>query len=83
VIGLLDEDGPDGAEPLLAPVMSQGKRRADDGWPEARARFDAELRSLPASLRTLDPARYPVETSVALTKLSHDVSARIRARELG
>ena len=83
VIGLLDEDGPPGAEPLLTTVMSTGKRIVDEGIEAPRERFAEELRALPTPLRSLQPGPYTVERSAALEKLAEDVRSSIRERELG
>ena len=83
VIALSDEDGPPGAEPLLVPVMANGKRVVDDGIDDARDRLTRDLRALPADLRSLEPGPYPVERSEALEKLSEEVRTSIRDRELG
>ena len=82
VIGLREEAGPRGAEPLLEPVMTKGQRDVRDGLPEARERFASELASLPGSLRSLDPAPYRVEHSLALEELSERVHQEIIDREL-
>ena len=83
VIALAEEPGPEGAEPLLEPVMAGGRRLSYDGLAEARSRFAAELSALPASLRSLKAETYPVERSEALLDLSEAVNRRIRSRELG
>jgi nicotinate phosphoribosyltransferase len=75
VIGLRDERGPAGAEALLEPVMSSGKRVGSASLTEARSRFAAELGRLPDILRTLSPEPYPVDHSPALQRLD----ARARA----
>jgi nicotinate phosphoribosyltransferase len=83
VIALLDEDGPHDGEPLLTPVMAQGRRLVDDGIEEARRRFFDELRTLPTTLRSLEPGTYLVERSAALHELAETVRSSIRDRELG
>jgi nicotinate phosphoribosyltransferase len=82
VIGLREEAAPEGAEPLLEPVMGGGQRRAGEELPEARERFASELEALPDSLRSLDPANYPVEHTAALRDLSERVRDEIVHREL-
>jgi nicotinate phosphoribosyltransferase len=82
VIGLREEAAPEGAEPLLEPVMGGGQRRAGEELPEARERFASELEVLPDSLRSLDPANYPVEHTAALRDLSERVRDEIVHREL-
>jgi nicotinate phosphoribosyltransferase len=82
VIGLADEDGPDGAEPLLVPVLD-GDRPLDDlSLEAARDRLAEELDRLPSVLRTLDPdAPYRVERTPALDGLAGRVMDDIRRRE--
>ena len=82
VITLMDEEGPTGAEPLLVPVMTNGKRIENEGIDEARDRLAGELRTLPTELRSLDPGPYPVERSPALEELSDEVRTAIQDREL-
>ena len=83
VIALFDEDGLAGAEPLLTPVMAGGRSLVHEGIEEPRTRFAEELRTLPMSLRSLDPGTYPVERSAELEELAEKVRASIRDRELG
>ena len=82
-IGLRDEDGPAGAEPLLVPVMRGGERLDRSGWREARDRLAAELKGLPEPLRRLDAGEYPVERSATLREVQARVRDRIAHRELG
>ncbi|MGK5739985.1 nicotinate phosphoribosyltransferase [Micromonospora sp. URMC 103] len=83
VVGLRDEPAPDGREPLLVPVMRDG-RRLDPADPAeavraARGRFDADLRWLPARARRLaDPEPLPVAVSPALAALHDRVAAEVR-----
>ena len=83
VIGLREEIGPPGADPLLEPVMSSGERVGPQALAEARSRFAAEFVRLPDFLRTLAPDDYPVDHSPELQRLSEDVRNRIASRELG
>jgi nicotinate phosphoribosyltransferase len=71
------EDDPQDGEPLLRLVMRAGRRTGPASTlGEARARAAAELRALPDSLRTLDPAPpYPVEISPALHALTRAADA--------
>ncbi|MFI6326993.1 nicotinate phosphoribosyltransferase [Micromonospora chersina] len=81
VVGLRDEPPPGGREPLLAPVMRDG-RRLDPADPAAavraaRARFDADLAWLPEpATRLTDPAPPAVTVSSALAALHERVAAR-------
>ncbi len=69
-----------GGEPLIAPVMLAGRRLAPlPGLEEARAHVASELRRLPPTLRSLDPApAYPVEVAAALRRLAEEAD---RARQ--
>jgi nicotinate phosphoribosyltransferase len=82
VIGLLEEDDPSGAEPILVPVMKHGRRIAVEDIDAPRERFDNEFRTLPPTLRSLDPEHYVVERSPSLEKLADQVRSSIRRREL-
>jgi nicotinate phosphoribosyltransferase len=82
VIGLREEAGPEGAEPLLERVMSGGQRLTGDELPEARDRFAAELEALPRELRSIEPTTYSVEHTPALDELSRHVRQEIIDREL-
>ena len=56
VIALRDEASPAGAEPLLVPVMQNGKRTHFDTLAAARARFEADLDALPKTAKQIrDP----------------------------
>ena len=72
LIALRDEDGPDGGEPLLAPVMREGRRLASvEGLDAARERFRADLQGVPtASLRLTHPEHVQVPHSAALRALT-------------
>jgi nicotinate phosphoribosyltransferase len=83
VIGLAEENGPPGAEPLLAPVVRDGLAITASSWKDARDRFEAELASLPPPLRSLDPKPYRVGRTDTLKALAERVADRIRERELG
>ncbi|HEV2906703.1 MAG TPA: nicotinate phosphoribosyltransferase, partial [Actinomycetota bacterium] len=83
VIALLEEEGPPNSEPLLTTVMANGRRLVDEGIEEPRRRFAEELRTLPMSLRSLEPEPYRVERSAALDDLAEVVRSSIRERELG
>lgn len=67
-------------EPLLAPVMREGRRLAPAPELEAvRAHAAAELARLPATLRGLAPASYSVAVSDALAGYRDAVAGNIRA----
>ncbi|MGW4155645.1 nicotinate phosphoribosyltransferase [Micromonospora chersina] len=88
VVGLRDEPPPSGREPLLAPVMRDG-RRLDPADPAAavraaRARFDADLAWLPEpATRLADPAPPAVTVSPALAALHERVAARFGGAPTG
>ncbi|MGS2616308.1 nicotinate phosphoribosyltransferase [Micromonospora sp. LZ34] len=76
VVGLRDEPPPGNREPLLVPVMRDGRRLypADPAGEvrAARGRFDADLAWLPEAARRLaDPTPLTASVSPALTAL-HD-----------
>lgn len=79
VIGLADEDQ-DG-EPLLRPVMRDGRRIEDAGedLEAARRRAADQLRRLPDRIRSLERADppYPVDVSDRLRELRDEVAAEI------
>lgn len=79
-----DETGPEGAEPLLVPVMRGGKLlAAPPALTGSRAVCAADLARLPAPQRDLHaPARYPVEVSDGLRELEAAAVAAARRREL-
>jgi nicotinate phosphoribosyltransferase len=70
-----------GEEPLLAPVMRDGRRLGPaPSLAEIRERVRAELAALPEPLRGLDPAPpYPVEVAPALRDLAAEAD-RLVAR---
>jgi len=78
----LATDRQDG-EPLLAPVMLDGKRIAPSpSLTESRTRAAGNLARLPEPQRTLEPKGvYPVEVSDALVRLAGEVDRRLAAQE--
>jgi nicotinate phosphoribosyltransferase len=68
-------------QPLLAPVMRDGRRLASSpSLAEARAHAQAQLESLPPALRRIDPAAgYEVLVSTALRDLAAEVDRRVAA----
>jgi nicotinate phosphoribosyltransferase len=82
VVGLREEAGPPGGQPLLAPMMRGGQRVSDGGLTAAAERFTTDLDSMPEDLRSLDPRPYDVSPSEALSDLAEEVREGIRAREL-
>lgn len=65
-------------EPLLQPVMRQGRRTGPPpSLSEIRARAARELAALPEPLRALEPHDYPVRTAEPLTRLAAEVDRRL------
>ena len=83
VLGLADEDGPPGWEPLLEPVMREGVRLTPaPPLDDLRARFIADLGALPAKARRLSRAeRVRVAPSERLLELTDRTRADAMARE--
>ncbi|MFE1906567.1 nicotinate phosphoribosyltransferase [Streptomyces gardneri] len=85
VIGLANEEPPEGTEALLRTVMRGGLRtEPPDTLDAARARFEADLAALPEEARRIDHpvAPVPVVTtrlSVLTTVVRHRIEARTRA----
>jgi nicotinate phosphoribosyltransferase len=75
------DDDPQDGEPLLTPVMHQGKRLfAPEALDQVRARAADQMRELPEELRRLEPAaaRYEVRVSERLKKLADSAAAAAR-----
>jgi nicotinate phosphoribosyltransferase len=84
VIGLAEEEGASGAEPLLATVMTDGRpARPHPSLPEVRRHCAAQLAALPEEFRRLrDPHAYPVRVSERLAEAQNALEARVRALEV-
>ncbi|MEU7033719.1 nicotinate phosphoribosyltransferase [Streptomyces sp. NPDC046237] len=82
VIGLVNEESPEGTEPLLRTVMRGGLRtEPPDTLAAARARFEADLAALPDDARRIDRPVAPVPmVSTRLTVLTKVVRHRIETR---
>ncbi|WP_418960778.1 nicotinate phosphoribosyltransferase [Streptomyces tritici] len=82
VIGLENEEPPEGTEPLLRTVMRGGLRTdAPDTLAAARARFEADLAELPDEARRVDGPTPPAATpSTRLSALTAVVRHRVEAR---
>jgi nicotinate phosphoribosyltransferase len=80
VLGLAGEDGPEGGEPLLVPVLQRGGRVWQDSLEGARERCAAQRSSLPERCRRVDAAALEVERSRALTELTEAAMAEARRR---
>lgn len=72
VLSLRDEEAPTGTEPLLTPVMREGRRlAASPTIAEARARFETDLALVPQKARRLaHPEHVRVRHSEALRALT-------------
>ncbi|MFF9839744.1 nicotinate phosphoribosyltransferase [Streptomyces sp. NPDC013740] len=81
VIGLANEEPPEGTEPLLRTVMRGGLRtEPPDTLPAARHRFETDLAQLPEEARRVDAPTAPRPTvSTRLTALTTVVRHRIEA----
>ncbi|WP_370409934.1 nicotinate phosphoribosyltransferase [Streptomyces fradiae] len=81
VIGLANEEPPEGTEPLLRTVMRGGLRTDPPDTPAAaRARFEADLAALPEEARRItDPVPPPPTASTRLTVLTKVVRHRVEA----
>lgn len=67
-------------EPLLSPVMREGRRlQPKPSLADIRARSKRELGRLPAALQRLESADYPVAIGEALTQVTAEVDRRIAA----
>jgi nicotinate phosphoribosyltransferase len=84
ILALETARAPDGgAEPLLQPVMRDGKRlRPSPPLDDVRAHAKRELEKLPEPLRRLQPgAPYKVEVAEDLVALAADVDQRLQSHE--
>jgi len=84
VIALRHEPIKEG-EPILQPVMREGKRVSPpDSLEEIRERFFEEFLKLDEELKELEPKKeFPIELSPGLRKLQERVTYRILEKELG
>lgn len=82
LVALADEPPPPGADPLLEPVMREGRRTSPrTGTAEARKRFAADLAALPPRARLLRaPVAPRAELSPRLVSLTADVRRYIETR---
>ena len=81
VIGLREEPAPAGAEPLLRPVMRNGRRIGPrPSLASTRTLFETDLEQVPETARRIDAPRAPVASvSPRLTALTDQVRQRIAA----
>ncbi|MFB9556528.1 nicotinate phosphoribosyltransferase [Streptomyces roseoviridis] len=82
VIGLANEEPPEGTEPLLRTVMRRGLRvEPPDTLAAARARFEADVALLPEEARRIEAPVAPRPTpSTRLAALTTVVRHRVEAR---
>lgn len=78
-VALRDETAPEGAEPLLRPVMLGGQRTSGpERLPTARARFEADSARLPEGARRMENPEPPeVRISGAVQRLAERARAAI------
>lgn len=81
VLGRRGDAGPAGAEPLLVPVMRDGRRvAAPEGIEAARSRLAGDLDALPPEARRLrQPVVPPVRLSAQLDALLREVTSALPA----
>jgi nicotinate phosphoribosyltransferase len=82
VLALRDEDGPPHREPLLRPVMREGRRlEADPSLAAMRRRFDADLARTPTKAKRLvHPEHVTVRRSDRLRALTASTRDRLTKR---
>lgn len=80
VLGLADEQGPEGGEPLLQTVLEHGRRARLPSLAGARARCAEQRSLLPPRHRRLAAAAYEVEPTESLVGLTERVAADARRR---
>jgi len=80
VVGLANEDDPEGGEPLLVEVMRRGERVFRDSLEGARRRCADQRAALPERCRRLDACACEVERSRALAELTEATAAEARRR---
>jgi nicotinic acid phosphoribosyltransferase len=83
MIALRDEDID--AEPLLQPVMKNGKRlQAPESLDTMRERFQRDFEALGDAVKAIEnPARFPVEVAAGLEALQKDIVHEVIEKELG
>ncbi|MFD7921276.1 nicotinate phosphoribosyltransferase [Streptomyces sp. NPDC059740] len=82
VIALADEPAPAGTEPLLLPVMRDGRRTGPgEGLAEGRRRLERDLAALPEAARSIRLPQAPrAAFSPASAALTHHVQDRLEHR---
>ncbi len=75
------ESDPQPGEALLVPAMAKGRRMQAPSLAAVRERALSQMRSLPAALRSLAPAReYPVRISESVRRLAFDADRSVDAK---
>jgi nicotinate phosphoribosyltransferase len=78
ILCLASEPAPASAEPLLQPVMTDGRTLVRDGLEQARQRLQGQRASLPDGVRKVtSPDVYPVRFSEQLEQLRETLSRRL------
>jgi nicotinate phosphoribosyltransferase len=77
IVTLADESPPPGAEPLLDPAMSEGRRFTEPSLPAARDRAAAQRSALPVASRNLEATPLPVAISAGIELLRKTVTERL------
>jgi nicotinate phosphoribosyltransferase len=77
VVTLLDDEPPEGAEPLLEPAMAGGRRLSVASLGPARERCAAQRGMLSPAHRALDPEAYPVEIAPSVEELRRSALAAL------
>ena len=82
MVGLFDEPAPDGLEPLLEPLMTNGRRaHPRPTLSESRRCFEEDLAVLPASARRINGPEAPdVETTDRLRRITSETKRGLAAR---
>jgi nicotinate phosphoribosyltransferase len=85
LVGLFDEPAPPGREPLLEPLMTNGRRtRARATIAESRRRFETDLAVLPEPVRRINSPLPPaVRTTEALKRMTNETKAGLATRRTG
>jgi nicotinate phosphoribosyltransferase len=83
IIGLRDEDLE--GEPLLKPVMENGRRlQPAEALDDMRQRFEDDFSHLGDAVKAIEnPAQFPVDISPELEKLQENVIHKVIEKELG
>jgi nicotinate phosphoribosyltransferase len=81
IMALRDEDSPQGCKPLLREVMKNGKRIFNESLDEARNRWSASMKQLPANIaRIADPEKYAIMESSKLRREIGEAQRRAKGQ---